>query len=404
MLSYDSAVSKVLETVWPLAPQEQALADLCCRQILAETVSAQVDLPPADTAAMDGFALALPAAPQEFDIVGRTYAGQLPFPRVEHRQTVRIATGAQIPPGCDTVVPLEKTAQAGENRISLLEIPERGAHIRYRGEEFRAGDEILAAGTTLNPGAIGLLAAAGVSRLKVYPKPRVAVLSTGDELLDLEQPPSAGKIVNSNLYMLASRLREAGIAPLLLGISEDSPAALNDNLHRGLNADLLITSGGTSVGDRDLIQPALKKLGFSTIFRRVAISPGRPILFGTIGDLPVFGLPGTPIAAATTYELFVHVALRRLAGFCNPLPTRLKTTLATPVEGGNRYQRFLRGRLRVISGSIRFFPAPRQKGRQMHDLPHADALLPVAPDSPGLTAGSLVEVLLIRFPDSRANN
>jgi len=401
MLAYSEAIARVLETIWPLSPVEQSLQEIRCGQILAETVHARLELPPAATSTMDGFAFAHASLNVEIplQIVGFVPAGQEFNRPVGTAEAVRIMTGAPLPEGCDTVVPLEKTEQQN-NELKLISVPTSGAFVRQRGEDFRQGDQLLAAGTRLDPGAVGLLSAAGISRFKVYPRPKVAILSTGDELIALDEAPQPGKLINSNAYMLAARLREEGIEPLLLGIAGDDLDSLEDQLKRGFAANLLITTGGVSVGDRDLLQTALNNLGFSKVFWKVAISPGKPVLFGMIGSLPVFGLPGNPSASATTFELFVRPALRRLAGFCNPLAARIKVQLADSVAGGKKRQKFLWGQFEIVSGNLQFHPAKRQKSSQLHDLLGAHALLPVAIDSPALPAGSEVEVILLRLPDS----
>lgn len=401
MLAYSEAIAKVLEIIWPLPPIEQSLAEVRGGQILAETVHARFDLPPAVTSTMDGFAFSHSSlnGKTPLQIVGFVPAGQKFNRPLGAAEAIRIMTGAPLPEGCDTVVPLEKTEQQNDE-LKLTSVPSPGAYVRQRGEDFRKGDQILAAGAKLDPGAIGLLAAAGISRLMVYPRPKVAILSTGDELITLDETPQSGRITNSNAYMLAARLDEEGIEPLLLGIAGDCLNTLGDQLTLGLAADLLITTGGVSVGDRDLLQAALNNLSFSRVFWKVAISPGKPVLFGMIGTLPVFGLPGNPSASATTFELFVRPALRRLAGFCNPLAVRIKVHLAESVAGGRKRQQFLWGQLKIVSGNLQFHPAKRRKSSQLHDLLGAHALLPVAIDSPTLPAGSEVEVILLRLPGS----
>jgi molybdopterin molybdotransferase len=311
-------------------------------------------------------------------------------------------TGAPLPDGSDTVVPLEGTEQR-EGQIKLIAAPFSGAYVRQQGEDFHCGDLMLVEGAQIDAGAIGLLAAAGVKTLKVYPCPRVAVLATGDELVGLDEKTRPNTIIGSNIYMLAERLREEGIEPLLLGIAQDHSRSLEDQVARGLCADLLITTGGVSTGDRDLVKDTLSQFGFAEGFSKVAIRPGKSILFGTVDDVPVFGLPGNPNAAAVTFELFVRPALRCLSGYHTPLAPRLKTILADKISGGRKYQQFLWGRLEVVAGKLHFYPTRQKKMGLLHDLPGAEALLPVAEESPGLVAGSEVEVIMLRLPGGEAN-
>jgi molybdopterin molybdotransferase len=284
--------------------------------------------------------------------------------------------------------------------IRLGRAPERGQHIRRRGEELRHGERVLSSGTPLHAAEIALLAAAGAERVKVHPPPRAAVLSTGDELVELGQQPAPGQIVNSNAHFLAARLREEGCAVQPLGIALDNPQDLAARMRRGLEADLLVSTGGVSVGDRDYVQCVLGELGFTLGFWQVAIKPGKPVLFGTIGPRPVFGLPGNPAAAAATFELFVRPALRRLAGFEDPFHPSLRAILTSDVDGGEKRQRFLWGTLRAEDGEYSFTPSPRQGSGQARSLQGAQALLPVRAGSPGIAAGERVRVVVFHLPES----
>ncbi len=258
---------------------------------------------------------------------------------------------------------------------------------------------MLPAGCHLYAGDIGLLAAAGVERVKVHRKPIVALLSTGDELVELGCLPRPGQIVNSNFYLLSARLHEEGFTVVPLGVAADRKEALEPLLRRGIAADLLITTGGISTGDYDLVLQTLLQMDFALAFWKVAIKPGKPVMFGTLGGTPVFALPGNPAAAAATFQLFVRPALQRLAGHANPWPVMLKATLATRVNGGGSRQNFLWGRLSRPAGDYVFVPASSQGSGQNRSMAGIQALLPVAVNSPDLAAGSEVEVILIYLPD-----
>jgi molybdopterin molybdotransferase len=243
-----------------------------------------------------------------------------------------------------------------------------------------------------------LLAAAGSGRVRVYPAPRVALLSTGDELVELGDIPGPGQIVNSNFHLLAARIREEGGTVVPLGIARDRRAELSGRIAEGLRtADLLVSTGGVSVGDRDHVQEVLAEHGFQLGFWRVAIKPGKPVLFGTVGTTPVFGLPGNPSAAAATFELFVRPALRRLGGHDDPLHPRLRVILTDAVAGGEKRQQFLWGGLRERDGRYEFTPSRLGSG-QTRGIRGAHALLPVAAGDSGLAAGSEVDVMLLRLP------
>lgn len=401
MLSYDDAIQMVLETVAPLRPLEVPLSQAVGR-VLADSVLARWDLPPADNSAMDGFAFAFADQVQGtfLKLVGSSFAGQPHQGEIGPGEAVKITTGAPLPAGTNTVIPVEETTEEA-GHVRLDREPKEGQHIRRRGEEFHDGEILLQAGTELFAGEIALLASAGITRVRAYPCPRVAILSTGDELVELGEAPGPGQIVNSNLHLLTARLKEIGCEPLPLGIGRDTPEALDDAIRSGLQADLFLSTGGVSVGEKDLVQETLARHGFERRFWKVAIKPGKPVLFGTIGDTPVFGLPGNPAATAATFELFVQPALRLLAGHRHALPPRLRGTLTETVKGGGKRQAFLWCRMEEDEGCYRVIPSQRQGSGQNRSLQGACALLPVPVDSPDLEAGSRVEVLLLRLPARR---
>ena len=401
MLTYDEAIKQVLDNIAPLPAVETGLSE-AGGLVLAESIQARWDLPPADNSAMDGFAFAAASCPAHglLPVVGHCYAGH-PYPgTVPAGSAVRIMTGALIPAGADTVVPIEDVSELAEGiRLDKEIRPQQ--HVRCAGGEFRNGDPLLEAGTCLKAGEIGLLASAGIARVRVHPAPRVAILSTGDELVELGQQPGPGQIVNSNLHLLAARLREAGATVLPLGIAQDEEADLDQHLRSSLQADLLLTSGGVSVGDKDQVQDALGRHGFEKIFWKVAIKPGKPVLFGKLGTLPVFGLPGNPASTAATCEIFAIPALRKLAGHRDPLPPLLPARLAAPLKGGYMRQAFLWGSLQPGEDGYQFIPSNRQESGQNRSLQGACALLSLPIDGPDLEAGSPVEVLLLRLPEGR---
>jgi molybdopterin molybdotransferase len=398
MLSYEEALTIILDTLVPLPCEEVPLPEALGRA-LAEEVTAGWDMPPADNSAMDGFAFAAAGSEPErtLKVAGISRAGAGFGEAVAPGEAVKIMTGAPLPAGCDTVVPLEDVI-AEADRIHVQKPVRKGDHVRYRGEEFREGEVLLQPGCTLRAGEIGLLAAAGVARLSVHRRPHVALLTTGDELVDLGMHPGPGQIVNSNLYLLSARLQEEGCAVWPLDIATDRSDELRQQLIRGLEADLLITTGGVSMGDYDLVKSTLEGLGMHLGFWKVAIKPGKPVLFGTVEKTPVFGLPGNPAAAAATFQLFVRPALRRLAGFRDIHAPRCRATLTTTVRGGGSRQMFLWGRLSEEDGRYRFTPSSRQGSGQTRGMQQARALLSVPIGSPDLTVGQEVEVMLIYLP------
>jgi molybdopterin molybdotransferase len=399
VLTYQQALMVIMQTVKALPPVTVSL-DEGHGKILAEDVFSARVLPPADNSAMDGYAYASASIAGQSSLreVGFLPAGEAFAARVAAGETVRIMTGAPLPAGCDTVIPFENVEVGADGQILLRKPVPHGANVRYRGEELQHGEKVLAAGTLLSSGAIGLLAAAGIARLQVYPAPRVAILSTGDELCELDDDRQDGRIINSNAHLLAARLREDGFGVEHLGIARDQPGELETKLRRGLEADLLLSTGGVSVGDRDHVQEALCRIGFTQVFWKVAIKPGKPVLFGMIGSLPVFGLPGNPASSAATYELFVRPALLLRAGHRHPHAPRLQVTLAGDVRGGGTRQQFVWGTLHIVDGALHFHPSQRQGSGQNRSSEGAHALLPVAAGAADLVRGDTVEVIILRLP------
>lgn len=395
MISYDEALQQVIETLAPLAPEERFLPDAAgC--VLADPAIARWDMPRCDNSAMDGFAVNGNAegTNRSLKIIGASYAGSPFAGSVRAGQAVRITTGACLPPGTDTVIPLEEVAEE-QGSVRPRATVARGQHVRRLGEEFRSGEALAAAGTRLGAGEVGLLASAGIDRIRVIPAPRAAVLATGDELVELGRAPGPGQIVNANLYYLQARLAECGIAADFLGIGADDSASLKQLLAKAQSADIIISTGGVSVGDKDLVHAALAGRSFRRVFWKVAIKPGKPLLFGTLAGSPFFGLPGNPAATAATFELFVKPALKRLAGREDVLPAKRSAILAAAVKGGGNRQAFLWSRLAWQSGGYRVTVASRQGSGQTRCLPGANALLPVPVGTEALPAGERVEVLLL---------
>jgi molybdopterin molybdotransferase len=394
MLSYDQALQQVLETVATLPPRNLPLTE-AIGLVLAAPANACWDMPRSDNSAMDGFALATPTGTgTSYRIIGTAYAGHPFSERLAPGEAIHITTGAPVPAGAVSVVPQEETNDLGD-RVQLHEPSTAGAHIRSRGEEFASGEELLPVGTRLRAGGIGLLASAGVKEVCVFPRPRVAIFSTGDELVDLGQQPGPGQIINSNLHLLAARLQECGCEPLPLGVGQDTPEALDAILNRAVSADLVLSTGGVSVGAKDLVQDALTRYGFERKFWKVAIRPGKPVLFGLLGGKPCFGLPGNPAATAATFELFVKPALRHMAGHTEASPDLRQATLLNDIECGGNRQAFLWSWVEWSEGGYRVSVPQRQGSGQNRSIQGANALLAAPLGKERLAVGETVEVLLL---------
>ena len=341
MISYDDALQLVINSLSPLPPVEKHLQE-ASGLILASPAKAKWDMPRFNNSAMDGFAFKAPLLDIKSGllIIGSSYAGQPFAGEIEQGEAVRITTGANLPVGANTVIPVEDTTEK-DGRIYLSAMPKDGQHVRYRGEEYTAGEAIVEAGAKLRAGEIALLASAGVEKVNVYPRLRVAVISTGDELVDLGRTPKPGQIINSNLHFLKTRLCECGCTPVCIGIGNDDIKRLGELIEQALDADMIISTGGVSVGEKDHVLTTVEHYSFEKIFWKVAIKPGKPVLYGKLCNKPFFGLPGNPAAAAATFELFVKPAINLLSGNDKKQPKTRLATLTHDIPGGGKRQSFL---------------------------------------------------------------
>ena len=282
-LRVSEALGIILESV-SVAGIETVMLEQSLGRVLAEAVSANRDLPPYDVSAMDGFAVRsadVANAPAQLEIIEDIKAGDMPARTVQAGQCARIMTGAPVPQGADAVIRVEDTREISAGKVEILQAVKSGNDIRLQGEGMKNGDVVLQAGTEITPGVVGVLATVKAARFAVYRRPRVAILSTGDELEGMHDPVDPNKIPNSNSYALMAQVQALGIEPVLLGIARDDPVELERYLRRGLEYDVLLVSGGTSVGVHDYVRPTIEKLGVQMKFWRVAIKPGHPLAFGT---------------------------------------------------------------------------------------------------------------------------
>ncbi len=324
MIEVAEAKRLVAEHV-PVLGEETLPLEQAQGRVLAEPILADRDLPPADTSAMDGYAVQWEDVREPgavLRIVGEVRAGASPHHvRVVPGSCVHILTGAQLPQGADTVVMAELSEQGPEaGTVRLFGHAERGQHIRRRGEDVRAGATVLSPGTSIGPAEIATLATVGRREVRVVRAPRVAVLATGDEVVPIEAAPAPHQVRNSNAWTLRAQLRELGLDAEDLGVARDTRGELEALLRRGLERDVLLVTGGVSVGRYDYVAQSLAALGVETVFHRVAVRPGKPVLFARHAGGLVFGLPGNPVSAFTGFAVFVAPALRRMMGHRNPEP------------------------------------------------------------------------------------
>ena len=397
-LSVTDAQTCILGRTTTLGIEEIALAQSLGR-VLAEDVRANRDLPPRDVSAMDGYAARaadLVSAPAKLRIIEDIKAGDSPRLTVESGQCARIMTGAPVPAGADTVVRVEDTRAPADGEVEILVPAKPGTDIRRGGENMRRGEIVLTAGTEITPGTIGVLATVKQAAVKVYRKPRVAILSTGDELEALEAAFNPDKIPDSNSYALMAQVQALGIEPERLGIARDNPGELTDFLKRGLDYDMLLISGGTSVGVHDHVRPMLEKLGVTIHFWRVEMRPGHPVAFGTLNRAFVFCLPGNPVSSMVGFAQFVLPALRSLMGHPRLFRRAIPARLTHPVKTKPGRVEFVRVSLsRDASGAHTATPARSQSSGDVLSMSCADGLLVVPSDRKGLSEGEIAQVQLL---------
>ena len=387
MLEVAYAVRTVLAHARRLPPRDTPLGPAALDLILAADLASDVDSPPFDKAMMDGFAVRAADGPGEHLIVEEVPAGTVPTRTVGHNEATAIYTGAPVPAGADAVIPLEVCTRTGDRVAVPATRP--GANVLPRATELAVGAVALPAGTRLTPAALGLLAAVGRTAAACVPAARVAVLATGDELVEADATPGPGQIRNSNGPMLAALAARAGATPRYLGIARDDRDALAALVEDGLaTADVLVLAGGVSAGKLDLVPEVLAALGVSAHFHKVRMKPGKPVFFGTRGSTLVFGLPGNPGGAFVAFELFVKPALRVLAGHA-PGGDLHQFPLAADLAAASDRPLYLPGRM--VAGRVE--PLAWFGSADLRAMLTADVLIALPPGEVRLTAGRPVGVL-----------
>jgi len=368
-------------------------------RVLAEEIHANRDQPPCDVAAMDGFAMRsgdLSDAATELVVIEDIKAGDQPQKTVQPGQCARIMTGAPVPAGADAVIRVEDTRQLADGGIEIQQSVAPGNDIRLRGEGMRDGQVVLFPGTEITPALIGVLATVKSAQVRVYRRPRVAILATGDELEDLDEAFDPEKIPNSNSYALMAQVQALGIEPVLLGIARDDTKQLAELLSQGLEFDVLMVTGGTSVGVHDHVRPTLESLGVAMHFWRVEMRPGHPVALGSTERALVFGLPGNPVSSMVCFEQFVLPALRRMMGhtrlFRRTITARLAHEFCVP-PGRTTFVRVALER--DASGAYIARSTGTQSSGVLLSMALADGLLVVPASRAGLAAGEYATVQLI---------
>ncbi len=397
LIDADDAAALVLEHTPQLGVERVALAH-CVGRVLAEDLVATASLPAFPSSAVDGYAVHAADAGKQLRVVGESAAGR-PYSRtIQEGTAIRILTGGVLPDGADCVVMVEEVAENGD----IVTVPaslKLGVNFHAPGADLRAGERILVAGQQLGPAELGLAAALSFPRLPVFRRPRVALMSTGDELVEVGGKPERGQIVDSNRWALLAALREAGADVKGLGIGPDEPDALRKLVVTALSeVDVLVTSGGVSVGTHDLVKPLLESLGTVHV-GRVKLKPGKPFTFATLSEGKVaFGLPGFPVSSLVTFEVFVRPALRKMQGFAQlqrpTLPVRLAYDAGATADR-TEYQRVT---LRREGSELVADTTGSQSSSRLMSLSGAHALVRIPPGDQGVKAGTTVEAMILTLP------
>lgn len=386
----------VLESVATLGVESVKLEQSLGR-VLAESIRANRDLPPYEVSAMDGFAVRsvdTANTPVILEIIEDIKAGDMPTKIVQAGQCARIMTGAPLPQGADAVIRAEDTQPVSLSSVQISKEVKAGNDVRLRGENMFSGDVVLKAGTEITPGVIGVLATVKAAQFAVYRRPRVAILSTGNELEGMNDPVDPNKIPNSNSYALMAQMQALGIKPVLLGIARDDPVELEQYLRRGLEFDVLLVSGGTSVGVHDYVRPTIEKLGVQMKFWRVAMKPGHPLAFGATSKALVFGLPGNPVSSMVCVEEFVAPAMRSMMGNTRLHRRTVTARLAHDIKHQTGRTEFVRVQLTHNKGYVASSTGTQSSGVLL-SMAKADGLLIIPAESKGLAAGEQATVQLL---------
>jgi len=402
MMIVEEARERILTAFHQLEAEEIDLLDALGR-ILAEDIVANESIPPYANSSMDGYAVrsddtvgADADTPVSLAVLGEVAAGHVPEVEVEPGTAVRIMTGAPLPPGADAVVKVEDTRSA-DGEVDVLASAPEGQYVRPAGEDVEQGSHVLSAGTRLGPAHLGMLATLGVPTVRVTRRPRVAILATGDELLEIDQPLAPGKIRNANTYSNAAQVLTVGGEPILLGIARDRVDDLTDKIRAGLeqDVDLFLSSGGVSMGEFDLVKDVLEAEG-AIDFWKVRMKPGKPLAFGQIEGVPFLGLPGNPVSVMVSFEMFVRPSLLKMLGATGEERPRIEATLADPIPYKDNRRHYVRVRVnRPATGTAQAHLTGGQGSGILSSMVKANGLAIIPEDWDHAPTGVPVEVILL---------
>ena len=400
MIPVDEALDKILSHVLPLGFEKVSLLDALGR-VIGEDIYAKRNIPPLDNSAMDGYALksedvrkASQNHPVRLVVIEDLPAGFISTKTIEKGKAIRIMTGAPIPKGADTVIPVEVTKKE-DGFVLIFNAAGPGENIRESGEDVKQGDRVISRGDLVRPAEVGMLASVGRSFVSVYQRPLVAILCTGDELVDVDGDLNEVKIISSNSYTIGAQVKDCGAIPLQLGIAKDRKEEIEEKLRQGIRADVLISSAGVSVGDYDFVKDVMKHLGMEMVFWKVAMRPGQPLAFGTMGGKPVFGLPGNPVSSMISFEQFVRPALLKMMGCRLIFRPLVEAVLKEEIKkmAGRRY--FIRGSISFENNQYLVTTTGEQGSGMLRSMVKANGLIVIPEDQEIVRAGEKVKVQLL---------
>jgi len=400
MLSVEKALKTILARFRPLGLIETDIIKSLGR-VCGENVIASRTIPFADNSAMDGYAArysdikdATAQNPVALKVVENIPAGKIPQKKLKKGEASRIMTGAVIPAGADVVIRQEDTRKTRDS-VFISAAAKKGLNIRSAGEDVKKGELVIPKGAVIGPAQIGLLASLGRKQIRIHAQPRVAILSTGDELVDISHNPPAGKIVNSNSYALAAQVLACGGIPIMLGIARDNKQALRNKLQKSLGADVIVSSGGVSVGDYDFVKDILSEKGNNLYFWQVAMRPGKPLVFGDIKGVPLFGLPGNPVSVMVSFEQFVRPSLLKMQGHTNIFRPEIKARCLDEIQKKPGLKYFIRGIVRRKDDNYTVVTTGDQGSGILKSMVMANGLIVLEENVTNIEKGTEVRVQLL---------